>query len=79
MKNSDLPIGFTPVRNKRIMATIGAVTLALVNTGWRPEQAEAEGVRRVARTLAPLPHQRRHRAPRPSKSDDPAYRKVCVA
>ena len=79
MDNSALPIGFTPVANKRILAAIGAVSLALVDSGWRPLQAEVEAVRRVARTLPVLPLQRRHRAPRPSKSDDPAYRKVSAA
>jgi hypothetical protein len=81
MRSRDLPIGFTPIRNKRIEAAIAAAALALLDARkLLPHQVQVEAVRQVARTL-PLPaFGRRYRLPKPSKSDSPLYRKqACVA
>lgn len=72
---SELPIGFTPVRNKRIDAAIAAAALALLDAGEKPEKVHRLAVKHVARTLPSLPFAKRHHVPRPSKSDDPDYRR----
>lgn len=78
METSSLPIGFTPISNKRIDAAIAATAIKLLESGMKPEKVHVEAVRAVARTLPPLPFARRHRLPRPSKSDNPEYRKVAA-
>lgn len=79
-RNRDLPIGFTPVRNKRIDAAIAAVALALLEAGkLQPRDVHIEAVRQVARTLPAPAFGRRLRMPKPSKSDSPVYRKQACA
>ena len=79
-RNRDLPIGFTPIRNKRIDAAVAAAALALLEAGkLHPRDVPMEAVRQVARTL-PLPaFARRFRMPKASKSDSPVYRKQACA
>lgn len=69
--------GFTPISNARIDKAIAAATLALRLQGKGPVEAQEEATRHVARQLPPAPRVKSHR-PRPSKSDDPAYRKPFV-
>lgn len=68
--------GFTPVHNRRIAAAIAAEMVLLVDAGMDEFRAELTAIRTIARQLPPPPFQRRHRAPRPSKSDNPDYRKL---
>ena len=77
---SRLPIGFTPIANKRINAAIAAAALKLLEAGrLDPRSVQVEAVRQVARTLPLPPIARRHRTPKPSKSDSPTYRKQACA
>lgn len=70
--------GFTPIPNRRIQAAIAAEVVRLMEveklTG--PE-AQDRAIRTVARTL-PSPRPFRHLFPRPSKSDNPVYRKAAA-
>ena len=75
MKHSQLPIGFHPVPNRRLAAMAAEEAVRLMFEGAEPFAAEAMALRSVALKLSPLPFARRHRAPKPSKSDDPTYRK----
>lgn len=79
MKTSELPIGFTPVRNRRIEKSVAATAAELVEAGNETDYAWRTARQQVARNLPPLPFARRHRMPKPSKSDCPIYRKVAVA
>lgn len=80
MKNSDLPIGFTPVPNKRIDAAIAAIALKLMVAGAHPTHVHREATRAVAHTLPFPAHRRSYRTPKPSKSDSAVYRKqACPA
>lgn len=66
--------GFTPIPNKRVEAMAFRAlqdARALGHTGTR---LEAEAFAMVRRALPMPAFARRHRAPRPSKNDDPAYR-----
>lgn len=79
-RSRDLPIGFTPIRNKRIEAAIAAMGIELLKAGKAsPNNVHREAVRIVAATLPALPFARRHRLPRPSKNDCPVYRKQACA
>jgi len=79
-RSRDLPIGFTPIRNKRIDAAIAARGIKLLKAGkTSPHKVHREAVRIVAATLPALPFARRHRLPRPSKNDCPIYRKQACA
>lgn len=79
-RNSDLPLGFTPMRNKRIDAAIAAEGVRLLKEGrLSPSAIRRESVHNVAATLPALPFARRHRLPRPSKNDCPIYRKQACA
>lgn len=67
--------GFTPVRNARVDGAIQTQQALLVATGaYNPIEAHHEAVRRVARMLPPGPMVRSY-ARKPSKSDDPEYRR----
>ena len=74
MKTSELPIGFTPVRNARIDAAIAAIAELLIEAGNEVGTAWRTARLQVARKLPTGPVRRR--TPKPSKSDDPAYRKA---
>ncbi len=66
--------GFTPVRNARIE---GMALTALRNArqlGYEGARLQAEALLLLRRQLPPLDFARRHRAPRPSKSDNAAWR-----
>lgn len=76
---SSLPIGFTPIPNKRIGLAIVKAERGFLKDGVDPNKAHGLAVRQVAATLSPLPLAHRHRAPRPTKSEDPAYRKAQAA
>lgn len=79
-RNSDLPLGFTPMANKRIEAAIAAMGIELLKAGkTSPNNVHREAVRLVAATLPARPFARRHRLPRPSKNDCPVYRKQACA
>jgi hypothetical protein len=79
-RSRDLPIGFTPIRNKRIDAAIAAAALALLKAGkLHPREVHVEAVRQVARILPAPEFGRRLRMPKPSKSDSPVYRKQACA
>ena len=67
--------GFTPSNNKRIDAEIARLFTDLLKTCEDPFEAATIAVSQIAATLPPLPIVHRHRAPRPSKSGHPAYRK----
>lgn len=67
--------GFTPVPNKRIQAAVTAV-LASLPPAMNPIAALQFAIDAVRRRLPPVPIARRHRAPRPSKSDKAKYRKA---
>lgn len=67
--------GFTPVPNRRIQAAVARASLDLLGSGVTPDRAEAEAWRIVASRLPHAGFKRTLRPPRPSKSDDPAYRK----
>lgn len=74
--NSRRPLGFTPIRNKRIDAAIAAQALRLLRAGLAtPSNVQREAVRIVAGMLQAEPLARRLRLPRPSKNDCPIYRK----
>jgi hypothetical protein len=66
--------GFDPVPNKRIDAAIAGEIAKLTKDFGDPVQAVMIAVQRVVATLPPMPCRRRHRAPRPSKSDSRVYR-----
>ena len=70
--------GFDPIPNRRVNAAIAATISRFLAMGMPPAAAEREARHAVARSLPMLPAQRRLRAPRPSKSDNAAYRK-CAA
>lgn len=76
-----LPIGFTPMRNKRIEAAIAAEGIRLLKASLATaNNVHREAVRIVAATLPALPFARRHRLPRPSKNDCPIYcKQACAA
>ena len=75
-RNSLLPLGFTPMRNKRIEAAIALVAMRLLKEGKiSPDQVRSHAVQQVARSLPALPFRRLLRLPRPSKNDCPIYRK----
>lgn len=79
-RNSELPLGFTPMPNKRIDAAVAAEGIRLLKDGQiSPNAVPREAVRAVASTLPALPFARRHRLPRPSKNDCPIYRKQACA
>lgn len=79
-RSRDLPLGFTPIRNKRIEAAIAAMGIKLLKAGkTSPNNVHREAVRIVAATLPTLTFARRHRLPRPSKNDCPVYRKQACA
>jgi hypothetical protein len=67
--------GFTPVSNKRINAALSVAPLKamLRNPALTPVQAEEQGYRDVAATLG-RPRSSKLYRPRPSRSDDPAWR-----
>ncbi|WP_288806508.1 hypothetical protein [uncultured Novosphingobium sp.] len=72
-------VGFTPVPNIRVATALQAAYLAKLKLGLTPTQAMEEAERAVARQLPPVPFGRRsYRLPKPSRSDDPAYRKPIV-
>lgn len=78
--NSRLPIGFTPMTNKRIQAAVASAAMQLLRAGrCSPNQVHSQAVSLVARTLPHPGHARRYRLPRPSKSDSAAYRKQACA
>ncbi|EJU13662.1 hypothetical protein LH128_07607 [Sphingomonas sp. LH128] len=79
--NSRFPLGFTPIRNKRIEAAIAAEGIRLLKAGLaRPDAVHNDAIRNVAANLPASPFARRLRLPRPSKNDSPIYRKqACSA
>lgn len=70
--------GFTPMANKRITAMIAAETVVLIDSGVDPAQAQHDAVRNVARKL-PAPKPSKLFVRKPSKNDDPVYRKAVAA
>lgn len=67
--------GFTPVRNARVDGAIQTQQALLAATGaYNALEALAEARRRVARML-PAPPMVRSYARKPSKSDNPEYRR----
>ncbi len=76
--NGRRPIGFTPIGNTRIARALQAAFARAIALGHTPRQADAEARAAVARTLPPSPFAKRYRLPKPSRSDDPSYRKPIV-
>lgn len=75
LRQLDRRPGFIPVPNARIDGAIATQQALLAATGaYNAMEALAEARRRVARTLPPGPMVRARR-PRPSKSDNPEYRR----
>ncbi|QSR16052.1 hypothetical protein [Novosphingobium sp. KA1] len=69
-------VGFSPVPNVRVAQALQIAYLEQIKLGLTPTQAMEEAERAVARQLPPVPFGRRsYRLPKPSRSDDPAYRK----
>lgn len=67
--------GFTPVPNLRIDAAIVAEIVELEEAGVPAHEAVMLAFIHVGRRLPAPAIGRRHRAPTPSKSDNPGYRK----
>lgn len=70
-----LPMGFTPIPNRRIDAAIAKARELLDAAGCAAETLDETARRLVASTLPALPFRHRYRRPKPSKSDDAAYRR----
>jgi hypothetical protein len=71
--------GFVPSFNKRIAAAFLAELAQLDQAGVDALRADVLARLHVGRMLPPLPAARRHKWPKPSKSDFAAYRKQAVA
>jgi hypothetical protein len=76
MDMSHLTIGFHPVRNKRIEMAVFAELSRQLELFGDTAIAHAEAWAIVARTLPPAPMRKTLRLPKPTKNNDPAYRKV---
>lgn len=82
-RRAEMVRGFTPVPNKRINAAIMSATaeflldevVTKLPKAQQVNEARRLAVRRVTASLPGISFAKRHRAPRPSKSDNPAYRK----
>lgn len=70
--------GFTPVSNGRLDAARASIVLALVTSGVGAAEAERQSWARIASQL-PKPRMVRDYTPKPSKSDDPNYRRAVAA
>lgn len=75
-RNANMQPGFEPTPNKRVGTAFNTAFMARVQQGHSPVDAHNLALRDIARLL-PMPRMTRP-APKPSKSDDPAYRKPIV-
>jgi hypothetical protein len=76
--NGRRPLGFTPVGNARIAKALQVAFARAIALHMTPRLADIEARATVARALPPLPFAKRYRLPKPSRSDDPSYRKPIV-
>lgn len=76
--NGRLPLGFTPIGNARIAKALQVAFAAAIALRMTPRQADTHARAAVARNLPPAPFSKRYRLPKPSRSDDPSYRKPIV-
>lgn len=76
--NGRRPLGFTPVGNIRIARALQVAFARAIALHMAPRLAGIEARAAVARDLPPLPFAKRYRLPKPSRSDDPSYRKPNV-
>lgn len=67
--------GFTPVRNARIEGMALRALQVAQALGYTGARLEAEAMAMLRRQLPAQGFAKRHRAPRPSKSDSPHYRR----
>jgi hypothetical protein len=82
IEQRDRTAGFTPVRNQRLLDFYEGqkVLVAVAHTdengkcSLKPAEIEQKAFNNLRNSLPPLAHQKRHRRPRPSKSDNPVYR-----
>lgn len=75
--------GFTPIKNQRVLDFLQSqkmlVAMAHMNGGscsLKPEEIEKRAFDNLRKSLPALPHQKRHRQVKPSRSDHPEYRKA---
>lgn len=66
--------GFTPYPSRRISGAHAAEVMRLIGNGANPFEAEQQAWRNIATTL-PSPRMVPRNRVKPSKNDDPAYRK----
>ena len=76
VRNAAMEPDFTPVANQAVGSAFNAAFMARVKQGHTPVDAHNLALRDIARLLPPGRMVRG--APKPSKSDDPSYRKVTV-
>lgn len=69
--------GFDAMPNRRIVAALLQKAAELQELGWDAVKAFEHAWHQVARLLPRAPTAKVLRAPRPSRSDEPHYRKAC--
>lgn len=83
----DRTAGFTPVRNQRLMDYYEGqkVLIAVAHTdengkcSLKPAEIEQKAFNNLRNSLPAPKQEKRHRRLRPSKSDNPVYRKAVAA